>query len=282
MAVRSWLRDLADEVSEWLVWLDQKIDKLGLKPNVQAQVDFLLEHQGWYTLLSWHLILMVVIFLLVYGWVSSCSYVSAAELRARRMRKLRREEAASARRRRRAQRESTPAPPQATASHLAVPKSPRGEEKRPGKKQSNLRDSHRERHPRGRPLPTSNAPHVARPAIKPETHVSAPTGYRSRDPLMHRMALHRRDDSEDLETFYIWIKPNGQAAEVSDMKVSRFPRSETATQPLGINKRNEGPRKPVCEATAMHTCFCESGKNGMPWWVRLEEGSLRLRKPPKM
>lgn len=96
------------------------------------------------------------------------------------------------------------------------------------------------------------------------------------------MALQRRDDSEDLETFYIWVSPNEQAAEVPDKQGSRFPPSVKATQPLAMVKKNEGLKKSMADVQPMQTCFCHDGKTVMPWWVRLDEGTLKFRKPYKM
>lgn len=280
MAPRSWMDDLADEIDEWLIWLDKKYGISEARRAARENPPIPQQYQDWLTLLAWNLLVLMVVFLLGYGWVAMCSWASsfAREPRDRRKRRGRREEAAAtgARKKRKIYcRELTPAPPQTTAYNLAVLKSLRmEEEKRTGKKLPNFRNLYRERHPCGRPLPTSYFSYVARRGIKPETHVSAPTGNRTSDPLMHRMALNHRDNYDELETFYIWIRPNGRVAEVADMQVARFPVSETATQPLEVDKKNE-ESKSTSDAKAVQSSLCHDGKE-------VDEGALKQRKPDKV
>ncbi|ELK24718.1 hypothetical protein MDA_GLEAN10001737 [Myotis davidii] len=83
---------------------------------------------------------------------------------------------------------------------------------------------------------------MPRPVIRPPAHVCAPTrypGYRSHF-AMHRMALNQPDEYDELETFFIWVRPNGRAVEVAEMQVAR---SVTTKQPSEAEKKNDESKK---------------------------------------
>lgn len=75
---------------------------------------------------------------------------------------------------------------------------------------------------------------------------------------MHRMALSHRDNSDELETIFIWLQPSGRAVEVSEMQFARVP-VLTTEQPVEAEKKDQ-ESKPKPGAKGAQNGSCHDGK----------------------